>query len=207
MKIEKRTYKLTFFMPILGSQPTNKEIHDKFISSKANSPRQADEEGEALPEIDEKGVTAFYRRKADDALCLLDYQVMGHFKEALNTLAGQIEVKAARSKADKFLFVSPREIPFMRDSHAIYEPDDRLQRPLRAQTMQGPRVSLACSEMLECHQDMPVSITITLELLDNKDLTWDHIDEALEYGKLKGLGQWRNGSYGRFTWERVDNKN
>jgi hypothetical protein len=32
----------------------------------------------------------------------------------------------------------------------------------------------------------------------------DTVMEWLDFGELNGLGQWRNGSYGRFTYEIID---
>ena len=72
--------------------------------------------------------------------------------------------------------------------------------------MRGPRVSLAASEMI----DLPWSVEFVVTLLPNPvskssaQVTWDAIETALDYGQFQGLGQWRNGGYGRFTWERVD---
>jgi hypothetical protein len=50
---------------------------------------------------------------------------------------------------DKWLFVSPRLIPILRNGEPIKEADGVFQRPLRAETMRGPRVTLACSEKIE----------------------------------------------------------
>jgi hypothetical protein len=71
---------------------------------------------------------------------------------------------------------------------------DYLQRSLRAMTAQGPRVSLAKSEVLP----EGTTFSFTIEVLDNSPLKEEHIKEILSYGVLKGLGQWRNAGYGRF---------
>lgn len=73
------------------------------------------------------------------------------------------------------------------------------------QTMQGQRTALKGSEEV----DDPWSITITVELLPNdktaksNGITWADIELALDYGMRNGLGQFRNGGYGRFTWQEV----
>ena len=71
------------------------------------------------------------------------------------------------------------------------------QRPLRAQTAQGERVALAMSE------EVPAGATmdITIKVLDKALLP--AIREWLDYGELRGLGQWRNSGKGRFTWEEI----
>ena len=75
-------------------------------------------------------------------------------------------------------------------------------------TMQGPRIALASSELIA----LPWAIDVKITLLENaatkqsKALTWDVIEDALQYGRLRGIGQWRNGGYGRFTFERTDDR-
>jgi hypothetical protein len=45
-------------------------------------------------------------------------------------------------------------------------------------------------------------IDLMLRVLPSKDrdFSLDTIKELLDYGELQGLGQFRNGSYGRFTY-------
>ena len=72
------------------------------------------------------------------------------------------------------------------------------QRPLRAQTMQGERVTLAMSE--ECPANSTISFTVLC-------LSPEHVAavrEWLNYGYLRGLGQWRNSGRGKFVWEELD---
>ena len=72
----------------------------------------------------------------------------------------------------------------------------------------GDRVALTASELIED----PWQIEVELTLLPNpeartdggsKAITFAVIEQALSLGRMKGLGQWRNGGYGRFTCERV----
>ena len=30
------------------------------------------------------------------------------------------------------------------------------------------------------------------------------VKECLDYGQLRGMGEWRNAGWGRFTWEEVE---
>ena len=90
------------------------------------------------------------------------------------------------------IFVAPRQIPIE------FEGDVTLcQRPLRAQTMQGERVALAISEEIEAG----ATITFEITVLDESHLP--AIREWLDYGALRGLGQWRNSGKGRCTWEEI----
>ena len=71
------------------------------------------------------------------------------------------------------------------------------QRSLRAQTMQGDRVALANSETVPKGSKLTFIICMTDKAY--KPL----IKEWLDYGRLRGLGQWRNSGKGAFTWKEV----
>lgn len=72
------------------------------------------------------------------------------------------------------------------------------ERPLRAMGAQGERVALARSETVPAG----TQLTIEIKLIDPA-LRW-YVIEWLEYGKLRGLGQWRNSGKGRFTYEILE---
>ena len=218
---------LTTTEDMLGSAPADPEIYRSFIASKkfkdeknklkkaevdvsdgpeadarlakfcgftAEEQQLADEEVKLLPQ-DDKGITVF-RRNAD-GLVMMDFQIRGFLKEAAEAVSG---IWGVRSKIDKWCFVKERIIPVMRGDAQVKEPDGLLERPLRAQTMQGPRVALACSEKLNPADTMSFTLLV-LPLGESKG----KLDEAtvrswLEYGELNGLGQWRTGSNGRFTF-------
>ena len=205
LQFEKRKYHLTGTTPILGSQPASRTLRTEYISSKAPTPELAEEEDAMLGNLDERGLTVFLRNEEDDSLMMLNYMVRGFFKGSLEAMVAQTGVKQPRSKVDRYLMVGPRRIVIKRDGEPVYEEDDQLERPLRAETMQGPRVTLTASEQI----DLPWEIDIEVMLLPNaetklsKALTWENVEDALDYGAFQGLGQWRTGGNGCFTWERV----
>ena len=76
--------------------------------------------------------------------------------------------------------------------------DGVVERPLRAQTMQGPRVTLARSD----YMNAGTKLTFEIKVVESaKEFTVEVVKSLFEYGELQGLGQFRNGSYGRFTVE------
>lgn len=195
---------LTFTEEMLGSAPLNPEIYTKYIEAlKAKRKSMiegeaADEEAQALPNVDQKG-TGFHRMPSG-ALFVYDYAVKGFFKEVSNILKETQGQKALRSKLDNYLFVNPRRIPLERNGFPLLAPDRVLERPLRAMTAQGPRVSLAMSELVEPGTQMRFEVRI----IDGSPITHQErlIEACLEYGRdCKGFGQWRNASYGRFDFE------
>lgn len=198
--VEKMHVQLTFVEDLLGSWPADEDLLTRFIASKAPAPWLGDEESEVAKEAEhsEEVVEGNYTCFPNDekGLFLWNYVIKGALKEAGNTLKDALGIKNLRSKIDNYVFIRPRRIYLTRNGKIITEPDDVLERPLRAMTMQGPRVTLAGSERLKA----PVTITFTIELIKNKEVTMDTIRTLLDYGKFKGIGQWRNGGFGEFEW-------
>lgn len=205
MKIDQRTYKITGLTAMMGSQPADPDVRATYIASKAPSSIRMEEEEAMMEDIEKRGLTVFMRDKADGALCMMDYMFIGYLKEAVSALSAENGVKMAGGKVGTYVFAEPRVMRFEREDGGIFDADSVLSRPLRAQTMQGPRVALTASELV----DAPWGLTVTIKLIENagtaksRPITWDTIEDALDYGQYKGLGQWRNGGFGRFSWKRI----
>jgi hypothetical protein len=190
--------KLTFIEGILGTSPANAEIYRDYVGSKAPDAATVADEVEALgaDAVTEKAMTVF-PRNAKGVPFLYDYQIKGFFKDTcggLRKISGKhsSKIKAFKKEIDKLIFPEPREIPF-ENVDAIRE----CQRPLRASTPQGERVSLAISE------EIPAGATCTFEIVLLSDDHEDLVREWLDYGRFSGIGQWRNSGKGRFTWEEI----
>ena len=195
--------RITLTEEMLGTSCHNPDVHEEFIASKSADAAKAKQEREALPAEDliNKAVTVFPR--GDDGLPMLwDYQVKGFIKEAVGILVelSDKEIRVGKTKlskfthkriVDNFIFVSPRKIGLGVPTGEI------CTRPLRADTMKGERMSLASSETVPAGTAFEVEIeTLSTELTEL-------VKRCLDYGKLKGLGQWRNSGKGRFTWEQI----
>ncbi len=202
--IQTKKFKLIGITEILGSLPASSAIFTQFVASKAPSDELMKEE-EDFVTLEEKGTTVFARHPQTQELMLLDYQIKGFLKESVNVLKADNGVGAGRKKVDNYIFVSPRYVPFMREGAALIEEDEMYERPLRCLTMQGERVSLASSEMVRDPWEIEIEITLLNDkgTKASKPLTWDIVEQALDYGQLKGLGQFRNGGFGRFRWEEI----
>lgn len=187
--------KLTFREYILGTASANPDIHAEYIASKAPDAAKMEEEVANIgaEELFEKSLTVF-PRGADGKPILYDYQIKGFFKDTCGMLkrvpgTESGKLKAYKKEIDGLIFVKEREIPIETE-----EPITILQRPLRAQTAQGERVALASSERIAA------GATVTFTILMLRDDLMPVIKEWLEYGSLRGIGQWRNSGAGRFTW-------
>ena len=188
---------LKFTETVLGSSPADPEIYSKFIGSKAPQPQDAEQETATIKnmdiEFDTKGITVFPRD--DTGLFLYDYHIKGFLKEAGNNLKDAVGIKALRGKLDRFVFIRPRRIYLLRHGEPLTEADGTLERTIRAMTMQGERTALASSEKI----DPPCELHFVVEIIENKvKIDAELLADLFNYGQYKGLGQWRNGSYGTF---------
>lgn len=191
--------KLTFTEPILGTSPSNEDIYREYIGSKSPDAATIEDEVEALgaDAVAEKSMTVFPRTE-DGKPFLYDYQIKGFFKDTCGGLrkvtgTASSKIKAFKKEIDKLIFPAPRQIVFEN-----YGTIGECQRPLRAQTAQGERISLAMSE------EIPAGATVTFEITCLCDTHEDAVREWLDYGQFSGIGQWRNSGKGRFTWEEIE---
>jgi hypothetical protein len=139
--------KLTFTEPILGTSPANPDVYREFIGSKSPDALSVEDEVAALgaDAVADKGMTVFPRLD-DGTPFLYDYQIKGFFKDTCGGLrkvkgTASEKIKAYKKEIDKLIFPEPRTIPILFDGKI-----GECQRPLRAQTAQGERISLAMSE-------------------------------------------------------------
>lgn len=190
--------RLTLTEEALGMMPANKELHETYIASKAPDAPKIEEEIAAvgIGEVVEKTMTVFPKLE-DGTPFFWDYQIRGMFKDSIGMLRRIKDKKCSKLTSykkvvDGLIFVNERKIPIH-----LSGPMGDCQRPLRADTMQGPRVALAHSESVPAGS----TLEFTINLLD--DSLEGVIRECLDYGKLRGLGQWRNSGCGRFVWEEV----
>lgn len=210
--MQKIKVKLTLTEGMLGTSPNNEEIYTDFIGSKSPDASTLAEEVEAIGAdgVVEKGMTVFPRTK-DGKPFVYDYQIKGFFKDAcsmLNRLTGKDPETGKKKKAvnesgkltaykkviDGMIFPQPRQIIINMPEGAEIS---YCQRPLRAQTAQGERVALAISE------EVPAGSTLEFDVLCLDDNHVAAVLEWLDYGQLRGLGQWRNSGAGRFAYELV----
>ena len=190
--------KINFFEEVLGTCSANPEIHREYIASNAPDAPSKEEEVEALgvEGVFEKGMTVFPRLE-DGTPFFWDYQIKGMFKDScgmLRKVSGtkSSKVKAYKKEIDGLIFVKERKIPFHYSGEIGI-----CQRPLRAQTAQGERIALSSSE------SVPAGSSITFTVICMVDSQIDLVREWLDYGTLRGMGQWRNSGKGRFTWEEL----
>lgn len=189
--MDKYRVKLTFTEPILGTVPMDKEVYKAYIQSLSTDEMEV----ETVENREERGWTGFH--KEDEQPFLFDYVIKGFFKDACGLLRRASDTKSAKLRAHKkvidgLVFIVERRLLF------TLPPDEDigvLERPLRAATAQGERITLARSDTC------PAGTTLEFTLAILGGVSEVLLKEWLDYGALRGIGQWRNASYGRFTYE------
>lgn len=195
-EFEKMKVKVTFTEDVLGMMPNNEAIYDEYIASKAPTKEQMDEEIEDYEAVgDVENQTTVFPRTDDGKPYFYDYQIKGFFKDSCGMLrrysgSASAKIKAFKKIIDGNIFIEERKIVVNTD-----KPITLKQRPLRASTPKGDRVALASSEVIAAGATME----FTILLLD--DGLKEVVKEWLNYGRWHGMGQWRNASWGRFTYE------
>lgn len=82
----------------------------------------------------------------------------------------------------------------------IVEKDGRvlLERPIRCETIQGPRISIKCSEVIE----EGATFAITLRVRKDSPFTSQVLGHLLSMGINNGLGAWRgSGNFGSYIFK------
>ena len=177
---------------------------------------------ETMSELKDKGITCFFRNPNGEVntesgrrdVVIGTHMILGFLKAAGETICRQsaakkgeflksgayttscinqmVSITSMNTQGDNTLIPSSKDIKRNEDGTPNY-----LQRSLRAMTAQGPRISLAKSEVLPKGSVFEFCVSV-LRGEDKQIIKEDHLKKMLSYGQIKGLGQWRNASYGTF---------
>lgn len=216
---EEKKFRLHGKSSLLGSITLDKQLYttyvDKVLKKKydqttrseimsAEDLESAYADTEDVPDLD-KETTGFYR-DANGGLIMKAYQIKGFLKEASGALKDMFNLTSYIKKVDNFVFILEDEIPIMRDGKQLTESDGFLERPLRANTLQGPRVALARSEEItgDWYVDVTIKVLMNNSTAKGQKFDMELIENLLSYGELKGLLQWRNGGHGSFSYEEIE---
>lgn len=189
---------------LLGTASANPDLYAEHIGKNHPQPEAVKDEVETLPDVEEtlqKSTTVFHRTE-DGQPMIYDYQIKGFFKDACGMLRrtddkeyDSKKLKAFKKEIDGLIFVEPREI-------VLDLPEGTelaiCERPLRASTPQGERVALSRSEAA------PAGTTLRFTVVLLADRLAGLVEEWLNYGAYRGLGQWRNSGKGRYSWKELN---
>lgn len=191
--------KIYYFSPVLGTSPMNKALYATFVGKNCPDKATLADEIEHLgaEQAFENALTGFLRLP-DGTPCAKCHTWGGFFKEsATQERRGENSIckdwTSHKSVINGSIFIRPVYIPFknINSNMTIF------QRPLKAETAQGPRICLAASEMIPagCTQEFVIAF---------ENSQWKpYLEKCLNRGKNHGTYQYRNGGYGRFLWQEI----
>lgn len=196
--------RITLTEEMLGTKPADPEVFGTYVASKHPSGTPERDELENAESVEQSGTTVFH--KQDGVVGIYDYQVKGFFKDAAQFMrqadgAKSKTLTAYKTKIDGLIFVLPRFIGITLPTGTTL---GVCERPLRAETAQGPRVSLCRSQSVPAGSTLEFEVRMLATKLGKGEdavLTAALVAEWLAYGELRGLGQWRNSGKGRFKTE------
>ena len=209
--------RLTFIEDILGTASGNPALHTEYIASKAPDAETRDAEIAAVGAeiVTEKTMTVFPRNEDGDEI-LWPYQIKGAFKSAQQALNKTVKTEdrkkfpymsSYKGTIDTLVFIKAVQDRWDQKGSGIviHWPEDveetyDCERPLRAETAQGPRVALAHSEVC------PAGSWVEFDVLVRVDDLMKNVREWLNGFVFYGIGQWRNSGKGRAVWEELDEK-
>ena len=219
--MDKLKARITLTEPMLGTTAGDSDIVRKFIAAKVKDSKSPtiDKDANATEEVDvvEKTLAERTADEIENAMTIYptddgkpfiwDYQVKGFLKAAVLALcidSGAYTKEQLKKltltrytykrTVDNLWFPAPRRIILN-----LSGPLTVIQRPLRAETLRGERICLAISEAA------PAGTTFDCEIKYINPVHENIIRACLDYGELKGLLQWRNAGWGRFTWKELHN--
>ena len=192
--------RITFARDLLGTTPTDDDLRRKYVESLAPKDKTSvhTDVDYSVDDLLAKGTTAFYRHKGVPVI--RDYQFKGFCKDACGVLrrvpgTKSYELTAYQKVIDGLVFCV--------DEHMQLNVPEGcagasiMTRPLRTSGVGGERVALVSSECLPAGTWFDVEIKLLDARLMSPLLEW------LDYGQLRGIGQWRNSGKGAFTWARL----
>lgn len=197
--------RITLLEEALGSSPSNEDLLGTYIASKAPTEELEAQEIETIKAQNAEERLTVFPKLPDGTPFVYDYQIKGMFKDSCKMLAKAgkagypggkacAAIKAYKQAIDGLIFVEPRCIPY--NLHGLKM--DYCERILRANTPMGERTSIAKSE------SVPEGSTIEFSVVCLDPELEKMVKECLDYGTMRGLGQWRNSGKGRFVWDLLD---
>jgi len=193
--VDKYNIVLTFTQPVLGAVSKDKELYTTYIAGKkALTDEELAKELESVENIEQRGWYGFHME--DGKPFLLAYVIKGFFKSACSSLR---RIKDSRSQkltaykkvVDGLIFAYPQKLFLTMPPGAEITP---IERPLRAQTAQGERITLVRSD--SCPPGTTVEFALDVLGVVSRPLLIDWLD----YGERVGIGAWRSSDKGQFVY-------
>jgi hypothetical protein len=168
---------------------------------------------ETFKQLDVKGTTVFFWDKESNKPCIGDHMIYGFLKSATESICRTVRspkrgtvlqsISYTQSLINQHVRCETNFISFDQDVKRKENGDSFfLQRSLRAMTAQGPRISLAKSEVVPAG----AKLRFKLNVMEGSPIEKEVLCKLFDCGQFFGLGQWRNAGYGLFVYELMEVK-
>jgi hypothetical protein len=168
---------------------------------------------ETFKSLELTGTTVFFWNQEKNLPMIGDHMIYGFLKAASEAIvratpkgeqkAGTVLKSASytQSLINQHVRCESQFVTFDKDIKRNEDGSEfTLQRSLRAMTAQGPRISIAKSEVVPAG----AKLEFVLKVLDGSQINLKVLQTLFAYGECVGLGQWRNAGYGMFSAEVVE---
>lgn len=187
-----RHYEVTlqFRDKVVGGIPKSKEMIERWLQAR-KKPELIDQTvAEMGDQLDETIDTMWTGFKADEkGLYIETRQIKAMFKEAANVIRHAIGFKGfMKARVAEKVFIYPDKVYL-----GVTEPTGWEERPIHIITRQGPRSAFKRYDYVE-----RARITFNFKVLDDGQITDEHLDAILEYAQDAGLGADRSQGMGKF---------
>jgi len=184
-----------------ASIPKTKEEIVAMLAHRA--PTRPPEDATPLPELadqvaeevgaDEESLPGWATFKRNGAGLYYESRcVRGHLKDCAHQIAGMVgDIKNFRAKFVNRVYVETEVIPLGKA-----EPDGMEKRFIQVMTRQGPRSTFKFIDYLEKPE-----LRFAVVILEDSVIERKHLEMALNYGAIHGLGAERSQGWGRYSWE------
>lgn len=201
MALRKYHVRFDFTEDILGSTPDTQEVYETYVQAKV---RTANVNGHyATNGRDELETLSVARDKTDfhrlgNTPILYEYVFKGFMKEScahLRALGGKTlssELTTYKTIINAGILIKPRRVPLRLAGGPTFD----FSRILRTDTAQGPRNVPVCSVSAPANTWLEFEMHVMGNIITEALLT-----EWFDRGEWVGLGQWRSGGWGRFTYQ------
>lgn len=188
---------------LCGSVPLSKELIRPWLESRM--PNAKPEDARPIEEIEEEVLASI--EEAEERTTLGFQQdinglfvragtIKAHIKDCANQIKDVVKVKALRSKVANKVFIEPDPIHIQQaNGEFVQSEDGEFERAVHVMTAQGPRNALKRIRYIE-----QPTITFTVRLLKDKEVTPDVLRSIFEYGSVHGYGGERGMGEGRYAF-------
>jgi len=201
--------KMHFSGRLCGSVPQSKELVKPWLEARMPKNKPDDSEKsieeieaevlESIEQAEERTILGF--QKDENGLFVRGGTIKAHLKDCANQIKDhpEIKIKAFRAKVANKVYVGEYKVYLQNGSNIFQESTANFEQPVHVMTALGPRNALKIINYVES-----ATMTFTLMILPDKEITLEKVTKIFEYGSIHGYGGERGMGEGRYNFEILE---